>query len=119
MSDTVLTKGIIAELKTPLTQEYCNEFNEQLYKLRSNLSINYEGTLLIQSETNSDIYQGIVWGSSKFYRGNMIYEISQLPSPLREILNIKEETSKTFYVVWYNGGDADHDMLTLEEFRKV
>ena len=120
MSDTVLTNGIIAELKIPLSQSDRDDYNEELYKLNSNLSINYEGTLLIQSETNSDIYVGIIWGESQnFYRGTMLEEISKLPAILREKLDIKEETSKTFSEMWYNGGDSDHDMLTLKEFREV
>ena len=117
MSDTVCTKGIMAELKIPLSGEDRDEISDELYCLSSNLNINYEGTLLIQSET-TDIY-GITWNSSNLYRGTMLEEIKNLPESLRDKLDIKEETSKTFSEVWYNGGDSEHSTITLEEFKKI
>ncbi|MCT4602378.1 MAG: hypothetical protein N4A59_05615 [Marinifilum sp.] len=107
----------MAELKIPLSDEDRDDINEELYVFGSNLNINYEGTLLIQSET-TDIY-GIAWNSPALYRDTMLEEIKNLPESLRDKLDIKEETSKTFSEVWYNGGDSEHSTITLEEFKKI
>lgn len=117
MSDTVCTRGIVAELKVSLSDEDREDINEELYSLNSNLNINYEGTLLIQSET-TDIY-GISWSDSIYYQGSVLESIKKLPEPLRDKLDIKEETLKTFSEVWYNGADSIHSITTLEEFKKI
>lgn len=112
MSETVFSKGFMAILKKPMSEEEREEFNDTMYDNGSGLSVNYEGTIVYSEKREEDIYffqvgVGTVPDLEKFRKQLDDYSI-----------NIEPNTIKYWMEIWYNGGDSNHDMLTLEEYRK-
>ena len=118
MSETVMTKGTMAILKVPMTQEQREEFNETQWDAKKDkydssedcLSVNYEGTLLI-------------WGHEEDQYG-LIFSVPGTPPAFYDAvkavgLEIEEETERGFFEIWYNGADSTHDMFTVQRYREM
>jgi hypothetical protein len=108
MSENVMSVGIMAPLNRKLTNEERDEWSEVLYKQGSAVNFNYEGTMAYTDE-GGDEY-GIYFGEMSSLDPNQFDDIKQFG------LSIIEEQARPYREYWYNGADADHAMMTLEDF---
>lgn len=117
MSSTVRSRGFIAQLVNPVTDEEEREaLSERMWEGNSNLEINYEGTLVFLDQMRSkplsereDIYHltinnnGGPEGAGELYAEALKYGLSAI-------------NAVPFDCIWYNGSDSPMSMLTLHEF---
>ena len=115
MSDTVMSTGFFAVLKTTLNQEDRDEKSELMYDENSDLQINYDGTL-VYSDTRSDNYYGLVINTGRKPSGDGQAEF--IIECERMNLDIDESTIRSYACTWYNGCDSDMAMLSLEKYMK-
>jgi hypothetical protein len=116
MSETVRQYGFVAVLLKPLSEEQREEISETLWDEKSDLGINYEGTLLY-SDLNShksyrereDIY-GLFLGNKDFDETPFVEEA------IRRGLDIDGNTITSYNCIYYNGSDSPLDELTKDEF---
>jgi len=116
MSDNVRSYGFIAVLKEPLHKDVLDDVREQLYDAKSNLSVNYEGTLIYSDLNRHESYRvkedicSLQIGNGSSYL-DFAKELTKLH------YDIDPATILPYNCVWYNGADNPVDMLTLEEYK--
>ena len=113
MSTTVKLEGFVAALLNPILDSQKREdLDEDLYDQKTNLSINYEGTLIYLSKSDKDFY-GLTLGAE-----------SSTPLDTKSFVNkcaeygveIVVDSIRPFQEIYYNGTDSLINMLTLEKF---
>lgn len=119
MSSTVLSQGFIAVLDVPLDSEAREDLQERLYENKSTLHINHEGTLVYSNvvpfKDREDIYELQIGGKTLFDGSiNFAHECANAGIVINGTYG-----SKPYSEIWYNGGDSQVSMLTLEEFLKA
>lgn len=116
MSGDVFTRGWIGILKTPLTPEEREEFDENAYDNDSKLRVNYEGTLIYSDniEPASNIY-GITFHKKDVREQCRLNDF---------ILDVQAEDIQIevgiypYSMFWHNGGDSYVNLLTVDELIK-
>lgn len=111
MSNNIMSMGIMAPLSRKLTQEELEEFREYLWDQGSNVSFNYEGTMVYTDE-GGDEY-GIYFGEMTSLDPSRFDILKQFG------LSIIAEQARPYREYWYNGADSDHDMMELQEFLRM
>lgn len=116
MSDTVITKGVVFPLKDGIVLDV-EAVSEELYDLTNGkIDINYEGTLIVVSETTEDIYFLHLGGDNNSIQP-YVEQINNFEH--KHLINfddIEFDKASSFVNVWYNGVDSDYNMLTREEY---
>ena len=112
MSSNVFSSGFMVPLITPLTKD---EREDVYYKLeKSDLHINYEGTILYSDETHDfDGGYGIMF-EGVHNNDNFLYSLkdSGLDLPINLAM------MKYYTRLWYNGSDSDMSMMTIQRFKE-
>jgi len=109
----------MAILVTPMSQEERDQFNEDRWDAKIDqynsqeyvLSVNNEGTLIIWSHQEEDVY-------------GLIFSVPGNPPTFFEALDeldieIEEGSQRGFFETWYNGADSTHSTFTLERYREM
>lgn len=116
MSSTVRQHGFIAVLARPIPKDQREDLTEKLYDSKSNLNINYDGSLVYfdafqheNIDVREDIY-GLFFGHDVSHREQMEAEL------LKHNLMIDGHTMRPYNCIYYNGADSPLDELTKEEF---
>lgn len=118
MSSTVRSYGFIAVLVSPLSEEQREVLSDQLYLAKSNLNVNYEGTLIYcdynfnKSYAKRENVYGLFIGNNGLTEAEFIQEANGL-------LGIDVDTVQPYNCIWYNGSDSDINLLTKSEFLTV
>jgi hypothetical protein len=116
VSDNVRSYGFIAVLTNPF--EDIEEISETLWRAKSLVQVNNEGTLayidfnLRKSYAERSDFYGLFIGSEHMDPAELTIEAA------KHGLDIDESTIKPYTCVWYNGVDSDMAMLEKEEFLK-
>jgi len=107
MSDNVLSYGFMAVLQTPIPKDLRDEVSEVLLS-KSNLEVNYEGTIVYSDDGGSSDITGVQFFDSGSF--NMfVTELSRM--------KVKVQNSiKAYSSVWYNGSDSYMSSLKLENY---
>ena len=111
MSENVASSGFFAILKTPFNEDAREEKEEILYDNDTELSLNYEGTLVF-SDVRGEEY-GLHIGSA-----NTGDKQAFIDKCKENGLEIDEESIRPYNCIWYNGSDSDMSDLTLEKYQK-
>lgn len=109
MSDYELSHGFMVILKNSILKELVSDVGEALER-RSNLSVNYEGTL-IYSDNGNGPNEGIQFFSKRSW-SEFIKEL------MRMKVEVKPDSAKIYSSFWYNGADSYMSETTLEEFNR-
>lgn len=127
MSETVLSKGWVAQLSNPISRDqYDDSYQEVLEEFYENndfiLGINYEGTLIYSDIKRKSGGRGSydfygIWISGQKTRDVSIVTKADFISACQSVnLDLYADTIKEYTSIWYNGSDAYIDDLKLEEF---
>lgn len=119
MSEQRVTVGVIAELSFHVgkydTKEH-GELEGLLDIMGSKLKVSYDGSMIIYIHQDMPSYDAglIIFGDNDDIYAGFIEELNKAG-----VSTIKKN-KKVFVDNWYDGSDAPHMMLTLEEagFRK-
>lgn len=118
MSSTVRGNGFIAMLANPITDQEAHEnICERLWEESGEITLNYEGTLVIFDEyrkrslaDREDIYHLTVGDASAGDRQKFIDLAAKFD------LVIKLDSILPWSAIWYTGCDSPQSLLTLTEF---
>lgn len=119
MSEQRVTVGVIGLLELPIgnsrTEEW-EELTERLDASGSLLKITYGGDMVVYRHQDGPVYDA---GLIIFDENDNMFDVFKEELSMAGI-HIVEGTAKMFVDNWYDGCDAPHMMLTLEEagFRK-
>lgn len=118
MSTTVISKGFIAILKMPITDDDDRErLNEMQWDAKTGVSLNYEGTLIYLDTMRHADYAD----RENFYGIQSPQETkSDAFVDLLDALGFEVEVGSLmpYTCIWYNGADNPVDELTVDEFRQ-
>jgi hypothetical protein len=116
MSENVMSTGHMVPLSRKITREEMQEWEELLWDQDSPVRFNYEGTLAYTDFHTEDEYglhfEGETSTLSAAPLGSSFVVLKQFG------LSIVKEQGRYYRALWYNGGDSDMSMMTLEKFLK-
>lgn len=120
MSTTVRGHGYVARLKNKLNKEQVEELSDLLWESKSNLKINYEGTL---------VYYDFLRDKPLSIREDIYVRNVGKPESLDREEDLKVAAAKQnlelldgilpFFCIWYTGSDAPMDLMELKEFEEI
>lgn len=122
MSTTVRSYGVIAILAVSVSDEARDELGEKFYSDKSDLGINYEGSLVYLDFNKNKRYSE----REEFYGLSLgrdrVEGIADPAAILTKECNkygLVFDTSSidTYNCIWYNGSDNPVDNLTLDQFK--
>lgn len=113
MSTTQLISGWVAILQQPMSSEDREEHNEALYDNDSDLSINYEGSMIYSMTECSEDFYGLSLGSQSMTSQTKEEFLNMVTE---QGFDVVEDSAQPYREIYYNGGDSSIDMLKLEDF---
>lgn len=117
MSENVMSSGHMVPLSRKITREERQEWEELLWDQDSPVRFNYEGTLAYTDFRTEDDPYGIHFEGDTSTLSGAPFGSSF--GVLKQFgLSIVKEQGRYYRCLWYNGGDSDMTMMTLEKFLK-
>lgn len=108
MSENVMSVGWVVPLQKRLTNKEREKFEDILYDQGSNIYFNIEGTLAYSDVRESEY--------GLFFDGQVSVEPHSFASLAQFGILVKNEMSRSYRCLWYNGVDSDMSMLNLDDF---
>jgi hypothetical protein len=112
MSENVFTFGWIGQLLVPVPEDDHDSVSENLDQ--HSLGINYEGTLIYQTTKEGDLTED--FGMNVMPTIFMHHFTAACREANQHVIN---NTCRQFADFWYNGSDASHNDITLEQYLKL
>lgn len=114
MSDNILTRGLIAILHNPMSEEAREHFEQEN---SYGFTTNYEGTLLIEHLDTLDLTEAYGLHVHRPISEDQIREFTN--NCFKAGADIYPLSVRVFTDIWYNGTDSNYSTVTHAQFMET